>query len=90
MAFADSAIAWLVLILIVAAVVYVLLQWLLSILSPQKIKRIVETEELESDEEFSQRRRRNIVIFVVTLVTLGIIMAGGGVSALLNTQKNVE
>lgn len=90
MAFAESAIAWLVLILIIAAVVYVLLQWLLSILSPQKIKRIVESDELESDEEFAQRRRRSIVIFIVTIVTLGIIMASGGVSALLNTQKNVE
>jgi hypothetical protein len=85
MGFFGSICAWMILIFIIAAIVFLVFMFILGWIYPQELKELTTSPAdapIIQEESIDQRQRKWIGIFV--LIVLVLIMTGTGISALMN------
>jgi Na+/H+ antiporter NhaC len=88
MGFVDSFIAWLVLILIVAFILFTVLAYILGWFYPREQVIVEEEPVQESDNEDERRvRSRKRLIWIFAIAAILAIMATTGYNVYSNTQS---
>lgn len=90
MGFVDSFVAWLIVVLIIAFLLFAAFSYILGWFYPREEQIVVEetheeSEELDENQRQAQSRRRLIWVFAITAIIA--IMATSGYNAFANTKS---